>query len=145
MTRLHSLLFPKEPRIFRGQRWGNIILRTLHMVGVAGTAGGYLFAVEEARWLPFGYLTLVTGIALMFLYLAGTFAWLMQFKGLAIVVKLLLLALALWIPDWRATLFIVVILISGVIAHAPGSVRGYLWLPAFRRSHQLVGCRIEPE
>lgn len=145
MTQLLTLLFPDQPRVFRGARWGNIVLRSLHLVGVAGMAGGYIFGLEESRWLAFGYLALVTGLALMALYLASTFTWLMQLKGLVIIVKLLLLALALWLPAWRPPLFILVIIISGIIAHAPGSVRGYLWLPAFRRSHQLVGCRIEPK
>ncbi|MGV6818153.1 MAG: hypothetical protein ACWA44_12890 [Thiotrichales bacterium] len=145
MTQLLTLLFPEQPRVFRGARWGNIVLRTLHLVGVAGMAGGYIFGLDESRWLAFGYLTLVTGVTLVALYLASTCTWLMQLKGLAIAIKLVLLALALWFPFLRPPLFIGVIIISGVIAHAPGSVRGYLWLPAFRRSHQLVGCRIEPK
>jgi len=39
--------------------------------------------------------------------------------------KLALLGLALALPAWRAVLFISVLIISGLISHAPGNVRYY--------------------
>ena len=122
---LGRVLFPATPRRFPGERWINNWLRSAHLVGVAGIGGGYLFGLAEAQWLPFWHLTLGTGVALSLLYLWASVAWLLQLKGLAIVVKLALLALAVLLPPWRGELFILVIVISGLIAHAPGAVRGY--------------------
>ena len=34
-------LFPAESRQFYGQRWLNILLRSVHLLGVAGVGGGY--------------------------------------------------------------------------------------------------------
>lgn len=119
-------LFPVKPRLFPGQRWLNIILRSLHLIGVAGIAGGFLFVLEEARWLTFWHLTLATGVMLSLLYIWSSAIWLLQLKGIAIILKLLLLALAFRLPEWRSELFIAVIAISGFIAHAPGVIRGYI-------------------
>lgn len=125
MASLKTLLFPSEARLFPGQRWLNIALRCLHLVGVAGIGGGFLFSVSEAQWLPFGYLTLGSGVALSLLYLWSDPRWLLQLKGMTIVAKLLLLAAAIGLPGLRAELFLLIVVLSGLIAHAPGSVRGF--------------------
>jgi hypothetical protein len=121
---LRRLLIPPQPRTFPGERWVNITLRCLHLVGVAGIGGGFLFDLEPARWLAFWHLTLASGGLLTLLYLWGSALWLVQLKGLAIVLKVLLLAVAVAVPAWRGEVFILVIILSGLIAHAPGEVRG---------------------
>lgn len=128
-SRAVRVLFPACPRMFPGQRWLNIGLRSAHIIGVAGISGGFLFGLEEMRWMPFWYLTLATGVVLSLLYVWSSAAWLFQLKGLAIVIKLLLLGAAISLPTWRAELFMLIILISGLIAHAPGWVRGYGLVP----------------
>jgi len=125
VSRAVPVLFPACPRMFRGQRWLNIGLRSAHIVGVAGISGGFLFGLEEMRWMSFWYITLATGVVLSLLYVWSSAAWLFQLKGLVIVIKLLLLGVAVALPAWRAGLFMLIILISGLIAHAPGRVRGY--------------------
>ncbi|QIK37132.1 hypothetical protein GWK36_03000 [Caldichromatium japonicum] len=77
----------------------------------------------------YGPLALGSDIALACLYLWSSAAWLFQFKGLVIVLKVGLLALAMSLPTWRAELFVLVILLSGLIAHAPSEVRGFGWHP----------------
>jgi len=124
-SRVARLLFPVNPRLFPGQRWINISLRSIHIIGVAGIGGGFLFGLDEAQWLPFWHLTLATGVILSLLYIWSDAIWLFQLKGLAIVLKVLLLGAAMGLPAWRAELFMLIILISGLIAHAPGWVRGY--------------------
>jgi hypothetical protein len=127
MTSLRALLWPEKARTFPGERWANIALRSVHLVGVAGIGGGFLFDLDAGRWLPFWYLILGSGLGLAALYLWGSLAWLFQVKGLAVMLKLLLLGVALRAPAWRAELFVLMILLSGVVAHAPGAVRG--WRP----------------
>jgi len=121
---LLRVLVPPRPRSFAGQRWLNIILRALHLVGLAGLGGHFLAGGEipTAYW----WLTLASGALLSVLYIWSSALWLVQLKGVVILFKLVLLGLALRYPAWRGELFIAVILISAVIAHAPGAVRGYL-------------------
>jgi hypothetical protein len=118
-------LVPDSPRQFVGQRWLNIALRSLHLIGVTGVAGGFLFGLPEVDWWPFWWLCLSTGTALVALYVWSTALWLVQAKGLTILLKLLLLWLGVYWPAGRAELFMLAIVLSGVIAHAPGAVRGY--------------------
>ncbi|WP_303906348.1 hypothetical protein [Thiohalomonas denitrificans] len=125
MIRLKPLLILAVPRQFPGERWINIGLRCLHLVGIAGISGGFLFTLAEAQWLPFWYLAVSSGVALSLLYIWSTALWLVQLKGIAILLKVALLAAATLLPEWRAGLFVSIILISGLIAHAPGAVRGY--------------------
>jgi hypothetical protein len=125
LSLLRRLLIPSQPRTFPGERWVNIALRCLHLVGVAGVGGGFLFDLEPARWLAFWHLTIYSGVLLTLLYLWGSALWLLQIKGLAIVLKVLLLAVAVAVPAWRGEVFILVIILSGLIAHAPGEVRGF--------------------
>lgn len=122
-----SVFFPLRPRFFRGQRWVNIALRSAHLVGMAGIGGGFLFSLDSALWESYWLLTLGTGIALSLLYLWSTLAWVLELKGLAVVLKTALLALAFAIPDARTELFIVVVVLSSLIAHAPARVRNYRW------------------
>lgn len=124
---MREWIFPGQARYFPGQRWFNILLRAAHLIGVAGIGGGFLFGMEQALWRPWWWLTVVTGVLLTLLYLYSDGRWLLQLKGQAILLKLGLLALAFALPPWRAELFVLVILLSALIAHAPGAVRGYRW------------------
>lgn len=115
------------PRFLPGQRWMNITLRGLHLVGIAGLAGGFLFDLPEARWLVYWHLTLATGTLLAALYVWTDAAWLLKLKGQAILAKLALLMLAQVYPAWRAETFVLVIVLSAFFAHAPDRVRSYAW------------------
>lgn len=122
---LPTCLFPAQSRFFPGQRWVNIGLRTLHLIGIAGLGAGFLYVGEDGAWQPYLHLTLLSGVGLMLISLWSNGIWLVQLRGQAILLKLLLLGL---IPVWpRATtaLFIGVIVISGLIAHAPANLRYY--------------------
>jgi hypothetical protein len=125
---LQRRLFPDPPRGFRGQRWLNVSLRSLHLVGIAGIGGGFLFDQAPETWAAYWHLTVISGVALTALYLWGSVGWLFELKGLSIVVKTLLLGVALLVPSLRAELFLLLIVLSALIAHAPGAVRGYRWL-----------------
>ena len=135
MTSWQTLLFPEKPRSFPGMRWLNICLRSMHLVGIAGTGGGFLFSLPLTEWLPFWRMMLASGVLLSLLYLWLSAAWLAQLRGQVIVLKLLLLALAEALPEWRAWIFILIVVLSGVIAHAPACVR------VFRLDQWLTGCR----
>ena len=108
-------------------RWLNISLRSLHLIGLAGMGGGFLFALPEAQWLSYGYLSLISGGLLASLYLWTDEDWLWQLKGQVIVLKVLLLALTRVAPLWRAEVMLLVIVLSAFFAHAPARIRGWAW------------------
>lgn len=124
-----SWLFPIDKRDFPGRRWLSITLRTLHLIGIAGLAGAYLFHLPESQWMPYLWLAVLSGflMAAMAIYVDGI--WLLQLRGQAIFLKLLLLSTVFWLFDEpQAMIYLLVIILSGVVSHAPGKVRYYsLW------------------
>ena len=122
---LWKTLFPANSRSFPGQRSANVILRTLHLIGIAGIGAAYLYAPVSPGWWPYFYLALISGVGLAGLYLRSNGVWLVQLRGQVILLKLLLLLLLPILPDLQSGLFLAVIILSGWIAHAPGSVRYY--------------------
>lgn len=122
-------LFPPEKRTIPGKRWISILSRTGHLIGICGLAGGYLYAQPVAAWLPFLYMTVFSGLVMMLLEIYADGIWLVQLRGTAIGVKLALLSTMLWWFDQpNAVIYFVVIVISGVVSHAPGRVRYFsLW------------------
>ena len=123
-----DVLFPDIDRNFPGLRWVNILLRTTHLVGVAGIGAACLYNIETRVWLPYLGLTIISGSLMMGLSIWSNAIWLLQLRGIAMLAKLLLLSLCL-INGGDTTIFITVIVISGIISHAPGKLRYY---PVFR-------------
>ena len=107
------------------KRWSKISLRTLHLLGVAGVGGGVLLATEQTLWLNYWYLALLSGTLMMSMDIISNRLWLVQVRGLAVTLKLVLLLLIGAAPAWDRSLVVLVIVISSVIAHAPGAVRYY--------------------
>ena len=120
---LRQTFFPDPPRGFPGRRWVNITLRTLHLIGVAGMGGGWLYGADPAAWRPYLWLVLATGALMVVLELAATLLWLLQLRGLAVVAKLGLVAAAGYWPGATPWLLAAVIVLSSVFAHAPADVR----------------------
>jgi len=121
-------LFPRQMRDLPGGRWARIALRTLHLIGIAGLGGAYLYPLAPALWHPYLLLTLGSGVLLLLSEIWSHGIWLIQLRGLAILLKCALLGLGLLLPQSSATVLFAVVAISGVIAHAPGRVRYFsLW------------------
>ncbi len=128
--RIRTLLFPPASRHFTGQRWLNIGLRTLHLIGIAGLGGAFLYQADRALWQPYLLLTLLSGTGLVMLEIWSNGIWLLQLRGLATLLKLLILALTLVI-GLKAWLLITLIVIASLFAHAPANVR--YWSPFYWR------------
>ena len=137
---LHHTLFPEESRSFPGMRWVNIGLRTLHLIGLAGIGGAWLNPAQPVAWLPYVWLTLLSGGGLMGLSLYSNGIWLLQLRGMVILFKLVLLLLMIFIPQTSLAVVITVIVLSSVIAHAPGNLR-YFSPWHRRRIERLTGHR----
>ena len=119
-------LFPAQSRFFPGQRWLNIVLRSLHLLGVAGMGAGFLVpGAGDAAWHGYLVLTLTTGVGVTLIDAWSDRGWLLQLSGQTILLKLMLLALIpLW-PSGGPILFAAVILISAMVSHAPARLRHY--------------------
>lgn len=124
---LNPALLPPAPRSFPGQRWLNIGLRGLHLVGVAGVAGGFLFGLPRESWIVYWHLAGITGVLMSLIYLWIDCDWITQLKGQVVVFKVLLLWLGMAWPLAQAPIFVVVILLSAFFAHAPARVRSWAW------------------
>ena len=107
------------------KRWSKVSLRTLHLVALAGVGGGVLFALDRQLWINYWYLALASGVLMMLIDVIANPLWIIQIRGLSILVKLVLLAFLGSYPDWDPLLLAVVIVISAVISHAPGKLRYY--------------------
>ena len=132
------------------KRWSKISLRSLHLLAIAGVGGGILFALEKDLWINYWWLALVSGVLMMLMDIASNPVWLIQVRGVVILLKLILLVLLginpVWIvqvrgivimlkllllallgsnPGWDSFLLAIIIIISAVISHAPGKLRYY--------------------
>ena len=109
------------------KRWSKISLRTLHLVAVAGVGGGILFGIDKQLWLNYWWLALISGALMMLIDAASNPAWLVQVRGVAIILKLILLLFIGWGSEcctgWDEFLLFIIIVISAVISHAPGNLR----------------------
>lgn len=123
--KLQRTLFPDQSRSVPAQRWIKISLRTLHLIGTAGLGGAYLYGAAAADWQVYFWLTISTGLAMALLECWSNAIWLLQVRGIAIVTKVLALLSISLLEGASLPLFLLVIVISGVVAHAPGGVRYY--------------------
>ena len=107
------------------KRWTKISLRTLHLLAVAGVGGGILFALEKDLWINYWWLALVSGVLMMVIDIVSNPVWIVQVRGLVIFLKLILLAFIGSNPSLDGLLLAVIIIMSGIISHAPGQLRYY--------------------
>ncbi len=110
---------------FTGKRWLKISLRSLHILGIAGVFSSVITATPMAfYWL----LAISSGVGLLVLEAFSNILWFVQVRGLVIYIKLALLSGTFYYPQWAWHLLVVMILLSGVISHAPSSVRYFSFL-----------------
>ena len=107
------------------KRWTKISLRTLHLLAVAGVGGGVIFGLEKELWLAYWWLALASGGLMMLMDMISNPVWIVQIRGLVVVLKLILLVFLGSHPAWDGYLLMFIIIISGVISHAPGKLRYY--------------------
>lgn len=120
--------YPISETRFWIQRLSKTGVRALHILGIAGSAGGILYGVERELWLNWWVLAMVTGVILMTLEISRSKLWLIQLKGVLTLAKLMLLGSFFIIPQHKPMLFITVLLMSVFIAHGPAGLRHYsIW------------------
>ena len=118
-------LFPDPPRRVPAHRALGIALRTLHLLTFGTLVGGHVFDVDPDRLVPFLIATIVSGAGLVTLELAATLAWLSTAKGIAVLLKLLVLLSVPLFWEHRVMLLLLVIVVASVGAHMPSRFRNY--------------------
>jgi len=102
------------------RRLANVIVRTIHLVGIAGLFGNAMMGSSESIYIN---LAIVSGIILTVLEAYPGTIWFVQIRGICLYLKLLLLLLLHIYPDTAIPCLIAVVVISGVISHAPSWIR----------------------
>ncbi len=105
---------------FKGKRWLKIGLRTFHLVGFAGV---FASALNQSDQPVFWALTIFTGVGLLILESLSNLIWFVQVRGLIIYIKLGLLYGLYVLPEFAVAWMIAIIVLSGIISHAPSSFR----------------------
>ncbi|MFT5708109.1 MAG: hypothetical protein ACI9ES_002411, partial [Oceanospirillaceae bacterium] len=87
-------LFPEKKRHIPAKRILSLALRTLHLIGIAGLAGAFLFALPASQWQEYLWLTLASGGLMVVKEIYTDGIWLVQLRGQVILAKILILGLA---------------------------------------------------
>jgi hypothetical protein len=98
-------------------------LRSLHVLAFSAYYGGSLFSVPDERLAGALVAVLATGGAFMLFEIWRAPQWLHQLRGLCTFAKLGLLAIAVALPDQRAALLSLIVLIGVTVSHAPSRFR----------------------
>jgi hypothetical protein len=121
-------LCPDPPRQFRWARSAQVLLRSLHIVAMALVLGALPFGAGfEALRIPV-LLTILSGLALFAIDLAGSLAVLAQGNGVAVLLKLALLGMGWCFPGARLPWYLAATFVASVGAHMPGDWRHFSFL-----------------
>jgi hypothetical protein len=124
---LHFSLPAKSRRIPAARAW-NIGFRTAH-IGVTGILfGGHVFDVPAESLLGWLYLSVASGVVLVFLEAFPHVRWFYQGRGAATLLKLGLLCLVPWLWEYRVAIFVAVLILASVGSHMPARFRYYSFL-----------------
>lgn len=104
------------------RRLTKVLVRTSHLIGMAGMFGAAMYGASEPTYF---YLTMISGVVLVGMEAWSGRIWFVQLRGLAVYLKLLLLALLHVALQHAIFILIVVIALSGFMSHAPGWIRYY--------------------
>ncbi len=126
-TRLTTRL-RAEPRRVPGIRALRTGLRATHIITFGALYGGHVYGIDPERLLPALYATLASGGVFLALEVYRAPVWLVQIRGVATFVKLLLVASVAMLWDLRVPILTLVIVIGAVTSHMPSRFRYHSWL-----------------
>lgn len=130
-----SVLFPDPPRDFRGRRALKILVRAIHVLAAGVFTGAHLLAGGAAgvhalasadptgAWRQ---LLIASGLAILALDLFESAAFLLQVRGLVVVIKIALLLALPALGAHAGGVLAAIVVASVVFSHAPSRVRYFL-------------------
>ena len=131
-------LFPPEPRSFPWRRGVRTLLRALHILATGVLLGGHVFDQPQALLTPWLWGSVFTGLALLATDLYASCAVLLEARGVAVLVKIGLVALVPFMWDQRVALLSAALVIGAVSSHLPRTYRHRL---LFRKDGVVVDRR----
>ena len=118
---MQSTLIPN----FKGKRWLKISLRSIHLVGISGVFAAILTSEDLfIYWI----LASLSGLGLLALEALTNLIWFIQIRALAMYIKFSLLTVIYFYPLYAWHILVIIILLSGLISHAPSSVRYFSFI-----------------
>jgi hypothetical protein len=102
------------------ERLFKVIVRSIHLVGMAGVFGNALMQTSGPVYLS---IAVASGIVLVMMEASSGLIWFVQLRGVSLYLKLLLLLLMHLKPEITIPCLIAVIVISGFMSHAPSWIR----------------------
>ncbi len=120
---LPGWLFPDEPRDFPFRRSLRALLRALHTLAAGIMVGAVLFGLSPEAYLPWVWATLGSGGLLLATDLHGSAAFLLEVRGVLIMMKLALTGLIGIFPSYALWILLFVFIIGSVGSHIPGRYR----------------------
>lgn len=120
---LGAFFFPDEPRDFPGRRGLKITLRGVHVLFAGIFTASYLFEVTPDVRTTWFLCTLVSGLAILLLDLHESAAFLLQVRGIFVMIKLTVLAVFPALGEARFAVLCALMVLSVISSHAPGSIR----------------------
>jgi hypothetical protein len=131
-----SWLFPDPERRAPGERLLRTVLRTVHIASMAVLLGGHFFDVPKTDLLGALVWTVASGVLIVLLEVYGTMNWLFQVRGLATVLKVVLVGLVPVFWEQRVWLLMAVLAIGSLSSHATGRIRYYSVLTRRSAEHK---------
>jgi hypothetical protein len=132
------VLFRHPPRRLRGARAWQIGARTVHIAAMSLVLGGVAWGAPARDLLAPIALTALSGVVLLGIDLAKSFAFLYQGSGVAAILKLALLGLAELLPSVRLEWYLAATVVASIGSHMPGSLRH--WSFVHRRVLDPPSC-----
>ena len=123
MSRIAAWLFPDPPRQFRGRRALKVLLRAAHVLCAGLLVGCYLFDAETAQRITWLVSAIVSGLILLALDLHESAAFLLQLRGLVVLVKLGVLATLPLYGAGAPWVLGALVVLSVLSSHASSKVR----------------------
>lgn len=125
MTRhaVFRVFFPVKRRFLPFQRELNITLRSIHILCFSVLVGGHFFQQPVDQLTPWLWATVGSGCLMIVIELSGSFSFLIEVRGISVVVKTLLLALVPYFWEERLWMFVAIIFIASVTSHMRGKYR----------------------
>ena len=118
-----SILFPAQPRTFPYRRTIRTCLRALHILTTGVLLGGHMFDQPPEILLAWLWGSIVSGLLLFATDLHASCAVLIELRGMAVFVKILLLLLIPLMWESRVSLLIASLIIGAVSSHIPRTYR----------------------
>jgi hypothetical protein len=102
-----------------------VVVRSIHLVGAAGTFADAMMGISSSIYIT---TVIITGILLVFLEAYSSPIWLVQVRGVSVYIKLVIIWFMHIYPSYAVSCMIAVIVISGLISHAPSYIRYYSFM-----------------